>query len=93
MSDQATPEEQAKARALLKSPEAAALSPAEYHRALMHAAGYLTTEEARTRRREQRRQWGRIGGRVSAAKRAKADPPPLGNYLCSHDVSAYECLP
>jgi hypothetical protein len=78
MSDQVTPEEQAKARELLKSPEAANLSPVEFHRALMHAAGYLTTEEARARRKEQRRQWGRIGGRVSAAKRAKAETPPLG---------------
>ena len=70
MTDRVTPEEQARAAALLKSPEAAGLSQSEYRRALMHAAGYLTVEEAREARRQRRREWGARGSRVAAQRRA-----------------------
>lgn len=70
MTDRVTPEEQARAQALLKSPEAAGLSMMDYRRALMHAAGFMTNEEAREARRERRRQWGRSGARVAAQRRA-----------------------
>ncbi len=64
-----SPEEQEKARQLLRSPEAAQLSAEELNAALMHAAGYLTTAERRAQRRELQRQWSRKGGRATAAKR------------------------
>lgn len=74
MTDRVTLEEQARAQALLKSPEATGLSMMEHRRALMHAAGYMTTQEARAARQEWRRQRGRSGARVAAQRRAAKAP-------------------